>query len=80
MSKIRKSIRITFVVAATAATLSLGSGTAAHASRPAGPFNCALGPTALPDDRWSSCAFASPDYPEIGYNSLPDDRWPHDVK
>ena len=47
----------------------------AHATTPQGPFNCALGPTAVPDDRWSSCAFLSSQYCDLGPTAVPDDRW-----
>ena len=78
MFKAQKSIRKAVVVATmSAAVLMSGSGSVAHAAPPKGPFNCELGSTALPDDRWSSCAFVSPDYCDLGPIAVPDDRWAH---
>ena len=76
MFKAAKSARKAIIVTTmSAALLALGSGHGAQASVPKGPFNCELGSTALPDDRWSSCAFLSPDYCAFGSTALPDDRW-----
>ena len=61
--------------AASAALMSLGVGNAAHGVAPKGPFNCELGSTALPDDRWSSCINPAVDYCDLGQYLLPDDRW-----
>ena len=63
--------------AASAALMSFGFGNPAHAAIAKGPFNCELGSTALPDDRWSSCASSTIDYCDLGANLLPDDRWAH---
>ena len=71
---IRKALAAT---AASTAFMSFGIGEPAHAVTPKGPFNCALGSTALPDDRWSSCASSTIDYCDLGTNLLPDDRWAH---
>ena len=76
MKSARKAIIVTTM---STALIALGSGRGARAVAPEGPFNCALGPTALPDDRWSSCAFVSPDYCAFGPTALPDDRWAHCV-
>ena len=73
-SIIRRAI---VAAAASAALMSFGIGEPAHAVTPKGPFNCALGSTALPDDRWSSCASSTIDYCDLGTNLLPDDRWAH---
>jgi hypothetical protein len=78
MSKATKSIRKALVASTVSAgLLAVGSLHGAQASVPRGPFNCELGPTALPDDRWSSCAFLSPDYCALGPTAVPDDRWAH---
>jgi hypothetical protein len=66
----RKAIVVTTL---STALLTVGCGRGAQAA-PQGQFNCDLGPTALPDDRWASCAF-SPDDCILGPTALPDDRW-----
>ena len=72
---IRKTI-VTAVATATLASLALGH--SAHAASPKGPYNCELGSTALPDDRWAQCATPSSiDYCDLGEHLVPDDRWAH---
>ena len=72
---VRKAATITAgVVGVMAAALTLALGPV-DAAVPKGPFNCAMGPTVLPDDRWASCALLSADNCILGSTALPDDRW-----
>ena len=75
MFQLQKSFRKAAAVAVIGSALALGLGGPARADVPKGPFNCAIGPTALPDDRWSSCAVESADYCVVGPTAVPDDRW-----
>jgi hypothetical protein len=74
---VRKAATVTAgVVGVTAAALTLALGPV-DAAVPKGPFNCAFGPTALPDDRWSSCTILRVDHCALGPTAVPDDRWEH---
>lgn len=78
MTHSQRSLSKALVAAAITAAIASGGFTdRAGAAKSAGPFNCELGSTALPDDRWSSCALLVIDYCDLGETLLPDDRWAH---
>jgi hypothetical protein len=74
MSSLSNKVRVG-MIGVIGATLIIGCGSHGAVGTPSGRFNCEMAATALPDDRWSSCATPNSADCDLGSTAVPDDRW-----